>query len=562
MQLAFNLAVRATLVLVFFLALTAPVVAQDMTYTIKIKSTPDVAKSIAVKEETRTDAHSKVSKDGVELKELKVKERKETEFTETVLEKNQDGPTKLQRSYKKAVKSAGDKTAGLPYEGRTIIFELQDGDWQATAKGEPALSGAQLAELVNDISHPTQPALNKFLVLLLPQRSVKINEPWSIDFNAVSKALGISAERAGSKASARLTKVYQKENQQLGVIEFDITFGVKAVKGVKRIKPNRVEIKATLDTAIDGSSTAGVLTMSFRMNDKSAFGTGDVELHVHVLKKTVRSAESAQERFHTIKIRTPAVGRSIDVTEVTKINSQTKISRDGVDFKELKVDETREVEYAETVLEKDSGGPTKLQRSYERAVKKVSGKPEVLPYERRTIIFDLLQGGSYHASLKGEPALPGKMLRQLARDFSTPNQPALHRFLPVLLPSRPVKINERWTIDRDALTKALSLSAEPNGSKASARLTKVYQKGNQQMGVIDFEITLALKERWGLRFVAPARIEIQATLDTAIDGSSTAGVMTMTSHWTGKGLFGKGEPQPTLELNTRMVAKKVWSAEK
>lgn len=56
--------------------------------------------------------------------------------------------------------------------------------------------------------------------------------------------------------------------------------------------------------------------------------------------------------------------------------------------------------------------------------------------------------------------------------------------------------------------------------------------------------------------------EWKVTIDTAIDGSSTEGVMTITMHLAGSGTEQRPEGKYTHEISSEIVGKTVWSAEK
>jgi hypothetical protein len=229
------------------------------------------------------------------------------------------------------------------------------------------------------------------------------------------------------------------------------------------------------------------------------------------------------------------------------------------------LDTSTELVYTETVLEKGDKKPSKFQRAYEKAVKTTGAKAEKLPYEGRTVVYTL-KDGKYECTTKGEPALPEATLKELASKESADSSDATD----LLAPKKPVKVGETWAIDAKKMAKEFdkdgNMEMDADKSKAGGKLVKVYSKGGKLYGVIELTLTVAIKKLGSkdgsLTFDPPATMEMKLTLDVVIDGTSGAGVMTMTGKLNGKGNMSAADQKLTVDMNMEMSGKKEESVEK
>ena len=99
-------------------------------------------------------------------------------------------------------------------------------------------------------------------------------------------------------------------------------------------------------------------------------------------------------------------------------------------------------------------------------------------------------------------------------------------------------------------------------SKAEGKLAKAYAKNGKQYGVIEVQLTLAFKSLEGFQFDQPLMISMQGSLDTAIDGSSTAGKITFTGKMKGKGRGERDGLKFTVDMNYDLSSVEERTAEK
>jgi len=285
---------RSSLFCSFLAILTLTVAARaEDTYTIKLKHSPDVGKSITVTDTSTTTAQNKVTDaDGnVVGDDKKHVEKKEEVYTETVLEKGDKRPNKYKRSYEKAIRTRDGKAEALSYEGRTIIFEKKGGKYTVTAEGEKPISKDDLEELT---STANQSSLGEE-ELFIPTKPVKVGDTWKMEPKKIAESFPGGLDAARTSGEVKLTKVYQKEGHPYGILDVTLKLAVPVAKGVTFEKEPMLVFKVTLDTAIDGSSTSGVLTGTGSLSSKGTVEQGGkkftVESSLAIIGERTQSAQ-------------------------------------------------------------------------------------------------------------------------------------------------------------------------------------------------------------------------------------------------------------------------------
>ena len=220
-------------------------------------------------------------------------EKVEEVYTETVLEKGDKHAKKYKRTYEKATRTRDGKAETRSYKGRTVVFEEKDGKYTVTPEGDKPLGKEDLEELTRK-ANDADTARDE---ILLPGKAVKIGDSWKIEGKDLVKTLGkngnLDAEH--SSAEGKLVKVYKKDGHQFGVIEMTMKLAPAAAPGVKYEKTPVIEMKLTLDTAIDGSTPAGVMTMTGGMAAKATVEqkgkTFNIDSSLELSGKKEQSAE-------------------------------------------------------------------------------------------------------------------------------------------------------------------------------------------------------------------------------------------------------------------------------
>jgi hypothetical protein len=230
-------------------------------YALKIKMYPDEGRSVVVREVNNQSGQSKYfDAAGKLVREDPPEEIREEKYTVTVLERAPGArlPRKFRRAYEKAAVRSGDTTTPLSHEGRSILFEMHNGRYLATAEGQPPLLGDDLARLA-------ERAAPAFTNAILPGRPVKVGESWTIDPAALGDLPGKAAVVDSARAEGKLVRIYDKDGKPFGVLELTVHRSLKALGGLTFNPPGVQEKTCRLDAAIDGSGTAGLLTSVSRL---------------------------------------------------------------------------------------------------------------------------------------------------------------------------------------------------------------------------------------------------------------------------------------------------------
>jgi hypothetical protein len=225
----------------------------------------------------------------------------------------------------------------------------------------------------------------------------------------------------------------------------------------------------------------------------------------------------AEAQSFTLKKKDfPSAGKSVEVIDTETTRSSVTITLNGnAVFNEKKV-EVVVKQFTEKVQEAGDKKPNKYTWAFSKATKGKDGEQADLSYAGKTLVFER-QGDKYKVTAEGDGIDP-KDLDTFTKNANRPDQSA------ELLPKKAVKVGDTWTIDNKA---ALSFLGEAEDAvdltkaKAQGKLVKAYKKGSEQRGVIELDITAAMKKFGPVTLDTPIDMKIKATFDATIDGSST-----------------------------------------
>jgi hypothetical protein len=220
-----------------------------------------------------------------------------------------------------------------------------------------------------------------------------------------------------------------------------------------------------------------------------------------VILGLVAAAAPLRDDGYTIKIKKSGQG---DVTkqhiEETDKSSSRLEGSDGKALKETKVEATVTQEYKETILEKVKGKkPTKLRREYTKAVIKSGDKETPLPYQGKTVVIEKKEDGKYHFTIEGDKELTGKDAELLDRSFNKGGNSDEDAMEKIILPKKPVKEGDTWTIDAADIAKAFekeavqSVSVDKEKATGKGKLLRAYKEGDRQYGDLEIQLDVPLK---------------------------------------------------------------------
>jgi hypothetical protein len=194
--------------------------------------------------------------------------------------------------------------------------------------------------------------------------------------------------------------------------------------------------------------------------------------------------------------------------------------------------------YKETILEQEGKKrPTKLRREYEKAQVQAGGKAIDLPYHDKAVLIEKQKDNKYHFRIENGNELIGPDAQALEKEFNLGGAGDEKFDLEKhLLPRAPVRLNDTWKIDMEALAKDFTLNTnmEVDLTKASGsgQLKKVYDKDGRSFGELHIQVEMPLKSVPGgapgmpkLPLKAGSKASIDVTLNMCIDGTSLAGTL-------------------------------------
>lgn len=271
---------------------------------------------------------------------------------------------------------------------------------------------------------------------------------------------------------------------------------------------------------------------------------------------TQAQGEANQTYTIVIKFR-PEVGKAVAVRQTEKMGGSMKMVDGGKTLVDKKGDDFHETAYVETLMEAGDKLPKKFKRKYEKAVKTEMSKTTKKSYEGKTIVFESM-GDQYKASVEGGGAVSDAELQKLAGGVDENVM-----MEEILVPTKPVKVGETWTIDPKKLEMAFGKkdSLDLSKSRGEAKLAKVYPKDGKQFGVIEFNFTVAMTEMSKAKVDPPITVTTTGNMDAPIDGSSTAINTTLNGKMVGKGKVEAGPKKLDLDMNMEMSGRREQSIE-
>jgi hypothetical protein len=252
----------------------------------------------------------------------------------------------------------------------------------------------------------------------------------------------------------------------------------------------------------------------------------------------VKGGLQAQDHTYTIKVKEAGKGETVLVELTEAFTNATKIV-DGGDKALLDRADKGAVTatYKETILEQEGKKrPTKLRREYDKAQVQAGGKTVDLPYHGKAVLIEKQKDNRYHFRIENGNELAGPDSEALEREFNTggvgDDKFDLEKHL---LPKAPVRLNDTWKIDMEALAKDFTsnTSMEVDLAKASGtgQLKKVFDKDGKSFGELHILVNMPLKSVPGgpgmpkVPLKDGSKASIDVTLNLCIDGTSLAGTL-------------------------------------
>jgi hypothetical protein len=285
---------RALLLTACAAALAPCAWAGDESYTITIKRFPDVGKTFTARGTAKGAVTTKLTDaDGNVLNDEKHQAVNQDEYTETTIEAGDRAPKKFKRFYHKARIDRGKGAVAEPHEGKAIVYELKDGKYQARVEGKDELPVQGLDGLAKQADDRLQEA---FDTLVLPGKAVKVGQKWAIPGKKLATLPIPGLDAARSKGEGKLLKAYRKGGRQWGTLHLKATLVLSKLGKFELSPPGSMVMEGTLDTPIDGPSTASRLNVTVVVAGKTKVEGGAPQRTIDVKMQLELEAEHGEER--------------------------------------------------------------------------------------------------------------------------------------------------------------------------------------------------------------------------------------------------------------------------
>jgi hypothetical protein len=197
-------------------------------------------------------------------------------YRETILDKpgEEKRPTRLRRQYTRAEVRVGTRVEVLPYQGKTLLIEKQDGKFRFRIEGGEEIAAKDAPHLDEEFNKKQASGLDVRKVFL-PDRPVRVGESWKIDPAPLIKELtrgedsAVTVDAAKATAVGKLLEVYRKDSQLHGKLEIQVDLPLREFsRGNEKLAlqaGSRMLVTVSADVCIDGSTNSGVMKSTMNM---------------------------------------------------------------------------------------------------------------------------------------------------------------------------------------------------------------------------------------------------------------------------------------------------------
>jgi hypothetical protein len=235
---------------------------------LKLKSFPDAGQTSVTREQFRSELSMRITNnDGKTLNTRRDSESTEAAFSETTLRKTPGG-REFRRRYERVVKTNRTGTRLLPQSGKTLLILERNGKFSIRNESGPPLETEEIQELSKELELGRKVADRN---LCVPTSPVAVGQIWSITPGEASvcfNTLG-ELEPAGSSASGRLVRTYEKNGRSFGTVEIDIALRIKNMGTLRFDSPAVFKARVQIDGCIDGVSPGGRLALTGSLEGRS-----------------------------------------------------------------------------------------------------------------------------------------------------------------------------------------------------------------------------------------------------------------------------------------------------
>lgn len=249
---------------------------------------------------------------------------------------------------------------------------------------------------------------------------------------------------------------------------------------------------------------------------------GDVKVNILALAAISLLIDPIQDPAYAITLKSPLAAKQVKISQEDIRTIDVAVFVNGARTNRKSTD-ARRIRFTDEVLARDrDGSATKIRRIYADTANYTNGfrRPS---FELDKPIVASKKGSQFAYSFEEDKPIHPGMVALLESEF---NPSAMNSNHELLLPNKPIKVNENWTIDSEKLAIAMGvtdMTIDLAKSSAKGKLSKYYRKNDQSWGTLEFQIELRVtKLTSGFTTVTlrpVSQLSASLTLDACIDGS-------------------------------------------
>lgn len=286
-------------------SLIAPaLLAAEDKYTIKLRHSVQGDVTEQTREQTKKESITVTGPDGNVIQEKSETAVENNKYRQQILEKPAgQNPTKVKRTYSEATRKTEADLEKRAYHGKEVLIEKKGSGFQFSIDGKE-LSAEEAGDLPSSFNakKANDDDMDK---VMFPAKPVAVNEAWTIDAKKLMKNFGEDEKVAkmfdldNAKASGKLTKAYKKDDQQHGVVVFQVSVPMKSLEGVHPCREGaKLELTISFEGCIDGTVEPTTANMQMTVS-----GVADVVQDDKKTGATIKFDVSTIEKGTTSKVK-------------------------------------------------------------------------------------------------------------------------------------------------------------------------------------------------------------------------------------------------------------------
>ena len=205
------------------------------------------------------------------------------------------------------------QTTVLPLHDKTVLIEKQKDRYRFSVEGGPELTGQDAERLADEFPSTSGPT-PKFTDMVPSDKAVRVDDNHDIDPKVLLKVYarlsdgGIKIDFTKAKGSWKLTRAYQKEGRQFGVIELHVELPLREMRSTHPkaaeqlvMQPGaKMTLHGVIDGCIDGSAATATSQLDMEINGTALVPSPDAPQFDLILviktstKMTIEESSSLQ----------------------------------------------------------------------------------------------------------------------------------------------------------------------------------------------------------------------------------------------------------------------------